>query len=131
MKLMWDLVDAVALVRRVRPIAEKHGFCIGLTGSNLFAGGSLKDVDLVFYPMNAVQPKYEFLVEALRFELGFKSVVAVNHEPDCKLVISCKSEDGKRYDLFFPGYTFAGRLDTYPTAGKMEGSGAVEVPFHE
>jgi len=43
---MWTLETALPLIRRIAPIALRHGFSIALYGSLLHIGESHKDLDL-------------------------------------------------------------------------------------
>ena len=45
---MWTLNDALPLIRRIEPIAKRHGFSVALYGSVLYRGESEKDLDLFF-----------------------------------------------------------------------------------
>lgn len=45
---MWTLQEALPLIRKISPIAEKHGFSVALYGSVLVRGESEKDLDLFF-----------------------------------------------------------------------------------
>ena len=45
---MWTLDSAIPLIRRISPIAQRHGFSVALYGSVLDAGKSEKDLDLFF-----------------------------------------------------------------------------------
>ncbi len=45
---MWTLGDALPLIRKISPIAQRHGFSIALYGSVLDRGESEKDLDLFF-----------------------------------------------------------------------------------
>jgi hypothetical protein len=45
---MWTLDNALPLIRRISPIARRHGFALALYGSVLDKGESEKDLDLFF-----------------------------------------------------------------------------------
>lgn len=45
---MWILDNALPLIRKISPIAQRHGFSVALYGSVLDRGGSEKDLDLFF-----------------------------------------------------------------------------------
>jgi len=45
---MWTLKAAIPLIRKIAPIAQRHGFSVALYGSVLDAGESNKDLDLFF-----------------------------------------------------------------------------------
>ena len=123
---MWNLVEAIQIINKLEPHLEEFGFCLGLTGGVFFRCHSRKDLDLVLYPMRAVKPDYLAALNSIQIDLTVKSIVAVNHPVDAKLVFTIHLEDGRRIDLFFPGYTYAERNDKYSTAGEIDGSGSSE-----
>jgi hypothetical protein len=123
---MWNIANAIALIESIRPKIEEQNFSVALTGGVLFRCHSSKDMDLVFYPMNQVKPDYSNVLAVLMARLPVKSIVAVNHPIDAKLVFTVHLQDKKRIDLFFPGYTYAERTDGFKTAGEIAGSGATE-----
>jgi hypothetical protein len=45
---MWTPDNALPLIRRISPIARRHGFSVALYGSVLNQGESKKDLDLFF-----------------------------------------------------------------------------------
>lgn len=45
---MWTLEDALPLVRKICPIAQRHGFSVALYGSVLDKGESENDLDIFF-----------------------------------------------------------------------------------
>ena len=45
---MWTLSEALVLIRKISPIAQRHGFSVALYGSVLDKGESEKDLDLFF-----------------------------------------------------------------------------------
>jgi hypothetical protein len=46
----WNLLNSLKLIRELWPIAERCGYYIGLTGSVMIRGWSLKDLDIIVYP---------------------------------------------------------------------------------
>lgn len=48
MIVMWILENALPLIRKIVPIAQRHGFSVALYGSVLGIGASEKDLDLFF-----------------------------------------------------------------------------------
>ena len=62
---MWTANEAQAFCQELWPIAEKHGWHFGLTGSVLYKGESQKDLDLVFYPRTRGEAKLKDLHLAL------------------------------------------------------------------
>jgi len=44
----WTLIDALPLIRKIAPIAQRHGFSLALYGSVLDRGESEKDLDFFF-----------------------------------------------------------------------------------
>jgi hypothetical protein len=45
---MWTLESAIPLIKKIAPIAQRHGFSVALYGSVLDSGNSEKDLDLFF-----------------------------------------------------------------------------------
>lgn len=45
---MWTLDEALPLIRKISPIARRHGFSVALYGSVLERGRSENDLDLFF-----------------------------------------------------------------------------------
>jgi|HubBroStandDraft_5_1064220.scaffolds.fasta_scaffold860202_1 hypothetical protein len=45
---MWTLEYALTLIRKIAPIAERHGFSVALYGGVLLSGQSENDLDLFF-----------------------------------------------------------------------------------
>jgi hypothetical protein len=45
---MWTLDNALPLIRKISPIARRHGFSVALYGSVLDQGETEKDLDLFF-----------------------------------------------------------------------------------
>ena len=52
----WTLDEALALIAVVQPELLKVKAYCGLTGSVLFKGSSLKDVDIIVYPHSTEEP---------------------------------------------------------------------------
>ena len=50
---MWTLETAIPLIRKIAPIAQRHGFSVAFYGSVLDAGESNKDLDLFFVEQDA------------------------------------------------------------------------------
>jgi len=50
---MWTLETANPLIRKIAPIAQRHGFSVALYGSVLDASESNKDLDLFFVEQDA------------------------------------------------------------------------------
>lgn len=48
---VWSLDDAIDFCRRLREFVRPLGFDVGLTGSCLHTGKSVKDVDVIIYPL--------------------------------------------------------------------------------
>jgi hypothetical protein len=49
-EVQWNLLNSLKLIRELWPIAERCGYYIGLTGSVMIRGWSLKDLDIIVYP---------------------------------------------------------------------------------
>lgn len=50
----WRVEEAAALVRRLVPVARRHGYTLGLYGSTL--GGQGRDLDVVAFPWGDRRP---------------------------------------------------------------------------
>ena len=48
---MWEIEEALALIRRIQPALKPLGYHVCLGGGVLNHGGSMKDLDLFFVPL--------------------------------------------------------------------------------
>ena len=98
-EIKWDLIDGIALARRLELLAIPMNCHIALGGGVLQRGYSKKDLDIFVYPRKASK-KTLLPAEILRvFEAT--DIKQVNyHFDDGKTVFSCKI-DGRRVDFFF------------------------------
>lgn len=60
---MWNLEQAIAVAKRIEPIAREHGAHIGLTGGVLYWEGDRKDVDFIVYRHQVPQDNPAYLAE--------------------------------------------------------------------
>lgn len=96
------LSRAVEICRELEPALAAIGYHCGLTGSVLYKGSSLKDVDVIVYPHQVTERKSRAtIVAALR---GVGAIPSY----DQSTVGSCRDKDvhvfafrGLRVDLFF------------------------------
>lgn len=105
---MWNLDDALAVLRPLGPELLEAGWALGLTGSVLIDGQSDKDLDVIVYPLNSTEVSKSKLVAALEAQ-GWKrrSSVSATHRTwrnmgseDCKQVEVWRAADGRRIDVF-------------------------------
>lgn len=106
---LWTLDLAVAMLRELETPVRHAGFALGLAGSVLMRGASMKDLDMLVYPLNGEC-----------FDIGaFRAVVknigwvrraaphVVSHEwfkqdsTDSKHVEVWRTMTGKRIDIFY------------------------------
>lgn len=76
MKKLWELDEALALVRSLQEELLPVGWAVGLTGSVLFKGYSDKDLDLIFYPRTTAKVDVPELFQVLE-RMGFKAWLTV------------------------------------------------------
>lgn len=104
---MWNLNEAVSLIRRIEPALSAAGYHCGLTGGVLFKGESVKDLDIIIYPHKySLGLGFDLKPARAIIESIFNPVEKCNCEStsqlrDDKLVSWIKTEDGKRIDFFF------------------------------
>ena len=101
---MWNLLEALDLIRHLEPIAQKHGLHVALGGSVLPCGSSRKDVDILVLPHKTKEP-YSF--EDFRKEVAREWLHATLRHPEDekevwvaqKFIAPCGRR--KRVDFFF------------------------------
>lgn len=124
--MKWDLDSAVKFIRELEPKLAALGAHCGLTGSILYVGQSLKDVDIIIYPHDK-KPEgwdYNHILDFLRNNYGvlfkcatpypneygstpsdipsqIKSAIEITEYRDSKDVYNLTLADGNRVDLFF------------------------------
>lgn len=49
-EVVWSVEQALVFCKELWPKLEQYGWHVGLTGSCLYRGDSIKDLDLVCYP---------------------------------------------------------------------------------
>jgi hypothetical protein len=69
---LWQLSEAVEVLREVESIITPYGFHCGLTGSVLYKGESNKDLDIILYPHanSYTDSDLERVLVALGYKLG-------------------------------------------------------------
>ncbi len=82
--MLWTMKDGVAFSRVLNRELGKAGFAVALTGSVLFKGRSVKDLDLVMFPLTTdrsdiEQQVYPVLVKGLGMQL-LHPVSVVHHQ---------------------------------------------------
>ncbi len=104
MEVMWDLITAINLARKMETIAEKYAMHVALGGGVLKRGASDKDVDIFVYPHGGkekpnVTEFYKDLVK-LGIKEWNKCDAAQKYNNDSKLIYMAKIGN-KRIDIFF------------------------------
>jgi hypothetical protein len=129
MKPTWTIAEALTLVNQLWTPCETHGYHIALTGGVLKYGSSNKDVDFIIYPRESLHTDYRPCIEKIYEITKAKHILAVDRhiKTDYKLVICLLLNDQRRIDLLIPNFTFAGRLDTYTTAGDNQNISTQEI----
>lgn len=127
---MWTLEEALTLIRELNPLLVEAGWYFGLTGSVLIKGESVKDLDLIVFPLNTAEVDrkrlYRVLIHGgwtMKWDVavihGFWRQKAkqaareiedkpgpnwqADHPIDGKHVEGWHTKDGKRIDLFILG----------------------------
>lgn len=103
MTFIWNFIEAVALVRKLEPIAIQHGVHVALGGSVLHAGFSSKDLDIFVYPHKKTEAEQKpWDPVAILKAFGATDISVVDYHPDDgKLVYCTKDATGRRIDFFF------------------------------
>jgi hypothetical protein len=99
----WELVESIALIRELEPLAQSYGYHCALTGGVLFRGYSEKDLDIFFYVSKTKRgANRPGLFQALT-NFGFRKWEERTpyHKDDDKPVFAVEYE-GRRIDLIFP-----------------------------
>ena len=71
----WDLKHATEFVRFLQEETRPIGWCVALTGSVLFKGSSLKDLDIVIFPYSTDKADENALRQLLQ-SLGLKMILS-------------------------------------------------------
>jgi hypothetical protein len=90
---LWVLEEVQGLLRRAEPSFTQAGYAVGLTGSVLLKGLSHKDLDLLFYPLDAGEVSKKALEKVLAEGLGWKRVF--EHHQVARLWLRFGSRDTK------------------------------------
>lgn len=105
----WKLEEALDLVRRIEAKVRPIGLFTGLTGSVLYRGESLKDLDVTVSPMDSTQPfpreAFDEAMQSLGLKLQLsepqiKKIWADLGSKDTKHVEVWKTPERKRIDVF-------------------------------
>lgn len=97
----WELVEGIALARKVEAEVESLQLHVSLGGSVLHKGCSNKDLDILVYPRSSKSIPARVNVIAKLEGAGFSEVKQRDHkEYDDKVVYSANWL-GKRVDFFF------------------------------
>lgn len=107
-KIMWELIEAVALARVLNKNLRPLRWGIGIAGSVLSKGYSDKDLDLIVFPYDTCCATKEVLYMALKAEgltcrYNVDKVQAAWRKQgsnDSKHVEVWEDQAGKRIDLF-------------------------------
>ena len=90
-----NILDAIAICKKVELVVAPLDCHVALTGGTLYKSGQRKDLDLLFYRVRQVEhPDKELILNALK-SIGFKILRSYNW--------CTKAEfEGIEVDLFFP-----------------------------
>ena len=115
-KMQWELIEAVALIRRLNPIALTLDHALAITGGVLFTGYSSNDLDIICYPLSGVDADYMPLLELFtqEFKDSEMRVVTAGRKETSKLIFAMKLADGRRIEIFFPSRSISNRIDNIP-----------------
>lgn len=105
---MWNLEDALVLIRELQPKLREIDYHIMLGGSILNTGTSDKDLDLFFAPLNGYEPNRENIFNFLAERFGpLRSLRDVpDYGPDSFphwSEMQMGHYQGKRIDIFIKG----------------------------
>jgi hypothetical protein len=100
----WRVEEAAALVRRLVPVAHRHGYTLGLYGSTL--GGQGRDLDMVAFPWGDRRPGRR-IVAAVAAAVGGR-VVERRSTPFARAA-GILLPDGRLLDVQIPRTTIAPR----------------------
>jgi len=117
METPWTLKEAIELLVKIKPKTEIYGYYPALYGSVLYKGESYHDLDIVFVVKESLHTDYRPKLDAIKDDLNIEEYHAIERPEECfdyKLVIYAKQKiTGNKYNLFFPNFSFAGRLDNF------------------
>lgn len=114
-RVPWDLVEAVAVIRKVETVARPLGLFTSLTGGVLYKGHSNKDLDIGFALLGGLTRDFPHgaLTEALK-SLGWKEEASAEKVAQARRdkgetvtnhVAVWLTEDNHRIDVFCFGET--------------------------
>lgn len=94
-KVMWSLESGLDLARLVEGWAD-GAFHVGLAGSVLHTGKSMKDVDLIVYPHDGGDLDKSLVAKTLEAN-GFEQAPLTSEYPDGR--VACYLFRGRRVDI--------------------------------
>jgi hypothetical protein len=106
-KIMWNLEQALKLIKELEDSLSQFGVHCALAGSVLYRGTSENDLDLIIYPHKKKKDKSWNTYEVKKILKVFFKVPeirdcgGVSQIRDAKEVSWIEIEDGKRIDFFF------------------------------
>lgn len=112
-KFMWTRDEAVDLIKECWNGCAVYGYHIALTGSVLYHGVSDNDLDLVLYPRISPHDDYREALEHLCSKVGVSKMHVIKWDNvEHKLVFEITTLDQKKINIFVPGFTLKGLLNT-------------------
>jgi hypothetical protein len=116
-KPMWELKDGAEIAKILKEPIWQIGFAIALTGGAVYRGYSDKDLDLLFYPLEAPYNDYVSVINYClkAFEVEDFFVIQHKQKKSQKIVAVLKLKDDRRIDLLFPTITGEQRRDSFKT----------------
>lgn len=99
----WELVEGIAIARRLEAFCAPLGFHVALGGSVLHKGISTKDLDIFIYPHHTDtenEPDFHSLRQKMLMAGEVTDLKALNFKYDRKEVFQ-GSIGTRRVDLFF------------------------------
>lgn len=104
---MWTLQDGILMLSALEPkLKELNAHC-GLTGSVLYRGNSIKDLDVIIYPRHKNQKDHWIKKDIKGFLVKFfesdkmNDCTSKSQDRDDKKVCWLTTKTGKRIDFFF------------------------------
>lgn len=105
----WTFDESLDFTRELQRLFKPFGFNVGLTGSVLYKGESLNDLDVIVFPQNSGKMDIDKLREILEayglVQIASRAKVANiwarRGSTDAKHVEAWKNKKGQKVDLFF------------------------------
>lgn len=104
---MWTQQQAIWMIQSFEPQLASQGYHCALTGSVLYKGKSIKDLDIIIYPhwkKEGLLPDLNIIKKWLLEFFGaseIKDCASTSQERDDKHVCWLLTKDGQRIDFFF------------------------------